>query len=518
MSELFPGRRLSWWRLTLVVAGLGLLAAVTAFSWRTYSDERTATGKSWSAPYVDVTATPRYPFEKPAERSARDVVLSFIVAGKRGRCTPTWGAAYTLDQASEGLDLDRRVERLRQQEGSVVVSFGGQRNDELAVACADDAELLSAYRQVVERYELSTIDLDIEGEALNNGAANRRRAAAIASLQRERNASGDELAVWVTLPTAVSGLTEAGTDLVTVMLEAGVTLSGVNVMTMNFGEQRERGQSMASASKEALTAVHRQVMLLYGRAGHDFGPATTWKRLGATPMLGQNDTPADRFTLEDAEELNAFAVDRGLGRMSLWSLNRDRPCGENYPNRRMVSDSCSGLDLPSLAFSKTLGKRLTGAPDGVGADPRVPEPPAAEVVDDPARSPYPIWRSNYAYLAGTKVVWKRNVYEAKWWTRGDQPDDPVLQMHETPWALVGPVLEGEKPIEPLRLSAGTYARWNEDRAYRRGDRVMLEGEAFEAKWWTRGDNPFAGEADPDSAPWVQLTDTQKRAVLDARGR
>ena len=43
-----------------------------------------------------------------------------------------------------------------------------------------------------------------------------------------------------------------------------------------------------------------------------------------------------------------------------------------------------------------------------------------------------VWGAGTAYPAAAKVVWKHNVYASKWWTRGDLPDNPVLQQHETP--------------------------------------------------------------------------------------
>ena len=82
---------------------------------------------------------------------------------------------YSLPAAADGLDLDRRIARLRQQGGSVTVSFGGQANTELAVACGDTARLSAAYRSVVARYRLTSVDFDVEAGALNDPASISRR-------------------------------------------------------------------------------------------------------------------------------------------------------------------------------------------------------------------------------------------------------------------------------------------------------------------------------------------------------
>ncbi len=79
----------------------------------------------WFASYVDITATPRYAFEKSGTNSSqKNVVLSFVVSSPTDTCVPTWGGVYSMDDARVELDLDRRIARLRQQGGNVAISFG----------------------------------------------------------------------------------------------------------------------------------------------------------------------------------------------------------------------------------------------------------------------------------------------------------------------------------------------------------------------------------------------------------
>ena len=106
------------------------------------------------------------------------------------------------------------------------------------------------------------------------------------------------------------------------------------------------------------------------------------------------------------------------------------------------------------------------------------------LADDPATSPYPVWSADDTYVEGTRVVWHRNTYVAKWWTLGDLPDDPVVDESASPWRLIGPVLPGERPVVLPSLAPDTYAAWDQDRAYRKGERVMLRGTAFVAKWYS----------------------------------
>jgi chitinase len=501
-------RKLSPWRVMLAILILAGLAAGGVFGARYWEQERSrASSKPWFAAYVDVTSTPSYAFEQAENAPSRDVILSFIVASPKDACTPSWGGAYTLDQAGDNLDLDRRIARLKQQKGNVAVSFGGLKNNELAMTCTDADRLAAAYRSVIERYQIDTIDLDIETTALADTASNERRALAIAKLQKEYRAKGKSLAVWATLPVVPQGLSPDGINVVSILLKKGVDLAGVNVMTMAYGESR-KGMKMLDASKKALKETHRQLGILYDRAGLHQNSRTLWSKIGATPMIGQNDFVEEVFTLKDAKAFNDFARSRGVGRMSMWSANRDIACGSNYVDVKVVSDSCSGVAEDKYAFTAALRKGFDGS-FSLSAGKVTKKQSVAKIEeDDPETSPYPIWTEDAAYLEGAKVVWHRNVYQAKWWTQGDLPDSPVLQIWQTPWELLGPVLPGEKPIEQPTLPAGTYPEWKGTDAYEAGVRVLFKGVPYQAKWWNKGASPAAASSNPDSSPWVPLTQAQ----------
>ena len=511
-------RKLSLWRLFLalvMLAGIGFGSTYGVRQWR--ADKVAAASRQpWFAGYVDVTATPTFAFEQMGASVNRDAVLSFVVSSPNDACTPTWGAAYTLEQASGSLDLDRRIARLQQQGGSVAISFGGLDNNELAVKCTDSSKLLTAYQSVVDRYNINTIDLDLEESGLTTPGAAARRASAIAKLQAQRRAEGKALAVWVTLPVAPQGLSEDGTNAVGQLLAAHVDLAGVNAMTMDYGASLTAGETMLTGSESALTQTERQLGILYNRAGIHLNDANLWAKIGATPMIGQNDTPGEIFTLDYAKSFNDFARQHHIGRMSMWSANRDVSCGANYVDLSVVSSSCSGVDEGAVTFASLLGYGFKGditlsAGFITKADPAVKQKP-----DDPATSPYQIWNASSAYLQGTKVVWHHNVYQAKWWTEGDVPDDPVLQSWQTPWTLIGPVLPGEKPIPQATLPAGTYPDWTGTTTYNTGDHVLFNGVPYQAKWWNQGASPAAASSNPDASPWAPLTQAQINQVLAAQ--
>jgi chitinase len=495
-------RRLSITRVFVaLVAATGVGAAAVAFAPRMVEVARPLGPEPWYAPYVDATITPEYPFEALSANPSNDVVLSFVVASRDADCTPTWGTYFDLDGAATALDLDRRITRLRQRGGDLIVSFGGAANDELARHC-DEGGLLDAYRAVIKRYRLTTIDFDVEGAGLSDTAANRRRARVVKTLQRDAAAANRDLAVWLTLPVAPTGMPATAVRVIDEMLAAKVDLAGVNLMTMNYGESRGAGQDMVEATVDALDSSWGQLDAAYRRAGVRLSRESVWGKLGITPMVGQNDERNDRITVGDAERLLELAKERRLGRVSMWSLNRDTACGAQL-DLGIVSNLCSGVEQEPLAFTSVFDQ-LRGRAADAAASPRTTVTVATDVRDDPATSPHPIWSENKVYEKGDKVTWHRNVYQAKWWSRHDVPDEPVVNEWDTPWRFLGPVLPGDRPAPVIRLPEGTYPKWAARKTYVKGERVQLDGAGYEAKWWTEGDRPDRDVDAPWDSPWELL--------------
>lgn len=516
MANWYPGRRFSWFRLTILVGVCAALVLGSIWGVNRYQDTATAQERgAWLGGYVDVTATPSYPFEQleptqEGQRTNKNAVLAFIVADLRDPCEPTWGTHFSLEEADKELDLERRIVRYRELGGSVMISFGGQANSELSLVCEDTEQLSAAYAQVLDRYDVSAIDLDIEGELVQDRDALERQAAAIAKLQSQRDGA-DDLDVWLTLPVTPIGLDQFGLQAVRTHLQAGVRLAGVNAMTMDFNVDADI--PMIDRVKSSLEGLHGQLRSLYAEGGSAPGSATAWSMVAATPMIGQNDVRSEVFTLRDARALNEFANEHGMSRLSYWSANRDRECDANWADPTRVSDSCSGVWQGGQTFADALGLDRNGdLTQRLKDEPEALEP-AAEIEDDPETSPYPIWNEAAAYPAATKVVWKRNVYEAKWWTQGEQPDAPVYGGSATPWRLIGPVLDGETPIERPKVPAGTYEEWDPKTIYQREARVMMGEDAYEAKWWSQGESPDASLALPQESPWRMLSDVEVREVL-----
>ena len=443
-------RRISSFRVLFVlVLTAGLIGALSYGAWLTFANATPKPASLWVTPYVDTTLTPVYHFEEPTEQLSPNVALGFIVADSTDQCAPSWGAFYSLDAGDRALDIQRRIVRLRERGGDAIISFGGAINNELASSCTDQAKLDAAYQSVVDRYALKVIDFDIEGATLGDSAANARRVASIKQLE----ANNKGLEVWLTIPVAPDGMTAEGVMLVNQLLSGGVDLAGVNVMTMDFGSSKAATMSERDAIASALNNTWRQLDDAYRQAGQPKTEVEVWNHIGVTPMIGQNDIAGEVFSPLDASWLAGFAREKHIGRVSFWSANRDVSCGPNVDDQR-ASNTCSGVSQEPLQFSETL----IGPAPAVDVQPTVApglaaagSTPGTESVraenlshDDPLTSPYPVWRSEKTYQAGSKVVWQGRVYEAKWWTQGNQPDAHVDHVWDTPWRYLGPVLDSDR--------------------------------------------------------------------------
>jgi cellulose synthase/poly-beta-1,6-N-acetylglucosamine synthase-like glycosyltransferase/chitodextrinase len=456
----------------------------------------TVVHQTWFAPYVDVTLTPTYQFQSTSDDPARQTVLGFVVAASPSDCTPSWGAAYSLDQANQALAVGARIAQLQQEGAQAIVSFGGQAHSSLDVACSTPAALTAAYQSVISAYKLTTIDLDIEGAALGSFPAEQRRAAAIASLEQ----ADPHLNVWLTLPVEPSGLQDNAISVIDSMLRRHVNIAGINIMAMDFSSPPGTGATMAQSVEDALNATAGQLAAIYPQYGIHLRSQQIWQRLGATVMIGQNDVNGEIFTVSDASAVAGFASANHLGRLSLWSINRDSQCGTSFPETGLLSNTCSGTAQSALQFDQIFGQFQGNAvvlPSSGKVQPAVAD-------TNPADAPYPQWSAGANYPLGYKVVEDGEIYQAKWFNSGDDPAAQVQFEYQTPWELLGPVLPGDRRSVSATVPAGTYPTWSVQAQYRAGDKVLYQGLPYQAKWTNQGVSPATQSTDPSGSAWKAL--------------
>lgn len=88
----------------------------------------------------------------------------------------------------------------------------------------------------------------------------------------------------------------------------------------------------------------------------------------------------------------------------------------------------------------------------------------------------PAWERDVVYTAGDRVSADGRVFEALWWTRGETPGASPWGA----WAEIG---------EPVETDAGTFPAWTSSQVYVGGETVVHDGERWQARWWTRNQEP-----------------------------
>ncbi|HEX7734888.1 MAG TPA: chitinase [Ktedonobacteraceae bacterium] len=267
--------------------------------------------------------------------------LAFIINGKGGSCQASWNATQPI-----GTWMQASISALQAAGGDVSPSFGGASGTEIADSCATVSSLQAQYQAVIDAYNLTHLDFDIEGNTLSNTSGNDLRNKAIAGLQRTAAAAGKQLSISYTLPVNVTGLTQVGISLLQNAITNGVNVSVVNIMVMDYYSKDAPGNQMGQNAINAANSTFSQLQALY--------PAKTasqvWAMLGLTPMIGVNDDRKEIFTLQDAQAVLAFAEQQNIALLSFWDVQRDHQCtkGESAPNR------CTGVTQQPYQFDTTF--------------------------------------------------------------------------------------------------------------------------------------------------------------------
>ncbi len=309
---------------------------------------------TWTAheysPYVDMGLYPTYDLVTAAKSAGiKNFSLAFITADPTGK--PAWGgyASYGVDGGAFDTSVRQQITNLRAIGGDVMVSFGGAAGQELAQVITNVTTLKNAYEQVINAYNLTHIDFDVEGAAGADKASIDRRNQAIAAVQKDMTAANKPLEVWYTLPVLPSGLTADGLYSLQSALKYGVRLGGVNVMAMDYGASaapNPKGQ-MGTYAIQSAVSLFSQLRTLYGSAPTD---AQLYSMIGVTPMIGMNDDTTEVFDQAAATQLTSWAKSKGIGRLAMWSLNRDQANANGAIT--YVESTSSSLAQQKYDFSK----------------------------------------------------------------------------------------------------------------------------------------------------------------------
>jgi hypothetical protein len=219
--------------------------------------------------------------------------------------------------------------------GHVKASFGGADGTYLENACSSAGALATAITGFVEATGITDLDFDIEqGSKSSNATTNAMRGAALAQVQAQKH-----IRVAFTLPVNPSGLDSLGQAVVQSALDAGVQVSFVNIMTMDYGD----GTNLGTTPVTSADATAKQLQSMISGLTSD----QAYRMVGVTPMIGKNDDN-ETFSISDAQTLIAYAKQKKLGLLAFWAIQRDEKCASLPPSL----DLCNGSSMSTFDFAK----------------------------------------------------------------------------------------------------------------------------------------------------------------------
>ena len=236
-----------------------------------------------------------------------------------GRLNWAWGGFNGLNESTndqwqyEG--IKKAIRELREEGGDVALSFGGLNSGAFWELTQDVTILTNAYQELIEGYGLTRIDLDVEAGAMDY-QHNKANAKAIKKVQELTGVK-----VTLTLPVMPTGLIQTGLDVLKAYLEEGVDLENINIMTMCYGASVP---DYAKGSIDAVDNTMKQVKDYFKKyAGIDLTTEQAYAKLGTTPSVGFENTGHPYFTTEMMKQVVDHAVEKNIGMVSFWSINRD---------------------------------------------------------------------------------------------------------------------------------------------------------------------------------------------------
>jgi hypothetical protein len=390
--------RLAKWAASASALTLATAGAVFALA---PAGNAAATGVYSVAPYVDMSNSQEGLLDTAITAHGLKAYTAAFVLGSG--CNQIWGD--TLPVGNDSF-TDPLIAKAKSEGASLIISSGGASGLPLAWTCSNQSAIDAGYQALVNDYGVTQLDFDIEGAAIADTAAAARQMQAMKDLK----ASNPALKFSVTLPVLTSGLTNDGVNILRSAKNAGVRIDVVNIMTMDFyaGTGTEMGQGSVAAAQSTLSQMQ------------SVDSGYTYANLGITPMIGKNDD-GSTFTLADAQTVESFAAQHGVGRLAFWSVNRDQQCGGSANSL----PTCSQISQGKLAFTDTFLRYAGGSggttTGGTSTGGTTTGGTGTGGTTGGANCTTASWSVSQIYTGGNTVSWKSHNWKAKWWTQGEEP-------------------------------------------------------------------------------------------------
>ncbi|GII91473.1 cellulose binding domain-containing protein [Sinosporangium siamense] len=285
-------------------------------------------GQGKAAPYLFLGwGNPPSPATVMNATGIKHFTMAFILA--QNGCNPAWDSQRPLlggaDQAA--------INQIRAAGGDVVPSIGGWSGNKLGPNCATPQLLAGAYQRVIDAYNLTSIDVDIENTDEFENAVVQDRVLNALKIVKQNNPG---IKTILTFGTTRTGPNPWGIRLINqaAALQAGIDV--FTIMPFDFGSSNVR-QDTINASESLKAAL---------KTAFGWTDAQAYSHMGISGMNGLSDQQ-EMTSTADWTAIRDWAKARGLARLAFWAVNRDRPCPGGG-----VTSTCSGIAQPDWEFTR----------------------------------------------------------------------------------------------------------------------------------------------------------------------
>jgi Glycosyl hydrolases family 18 len=391
-----------------VVLGLSATVAIVGVGGARTARADTTWPAHVFAPYVDTGESNTTLTTVAADDGTQFFTLAFVNGA---------GCQWSLPNQS---GWQSQVSALQAEGGDVSISFGGYTVDtdatDLGAQCSSASAMAAQVESVISTFNVTHLDFDIESNQQTDSADLALTAQALAQVRSWASANGDQLTISYTIPVLPTGFTSEGEGVLTTALANGFTPNIVNIMTMDYGTS---GTEMGTAANQALDSAASQLESIYG-----ISEGAAYAMLGNTPMIGQNDTSGEIFTVADASTVESYAAQQGIAWLSFWAEGRDN---DGCPGDTTASSICSGISQSDGAFTQAF-QAFTSGGSGGGTPTPTPTPTPTTSTPTPTPTPTPTsgscasaWVSNVAYTSGNEVSYGGDDWTANQWNYDEAP-------------------------------------------------------------------------------------------------
>jgi len=380
-------------RLAASACALALATAGTVVALAPTSSAATGSSVYSVAPYVDMSNSQEGLLDTAITAHGLKAYTAAFVLGEG--CNQIWGDTLPIGADSF---TDPLIAKAKAEGASVIISSGGSAGEPLAWTCTTQISIDAGYQAIINDYGVTQLDFDVEGAAIADTAAVARQMQAMKDLK----ATNPNLQFSMTLPVLASGLTSDGVNIIQAAKNAGIKIDVVNIMTMDYysGTSTEMGQGSVAAAEATLAQMQ------------SVDPSYTYANLGITPMIGKNDD-GSTFTLADAQTVEQFAVQHGVGRLAFWSIDRDQPCSGTANSL----PTCTEISQNSLAFTDAFVPYEGSTGGGSSPTPTPTPTPTSGSGGGCAAA----WSSTGTYTAGNQVSYNGSNWTATQWNYDEAP-------------------------------------------------------------------------------------------------